>query len=109
MGGVLEWAADEGVAKRVVIVGQATQEGRDELSVLGDVQLFQTDPDWHDLLPFHEYFDGDTGRGIGASHQTGWTGLVADLVIRSGHRLPEDDAAVRGRASDSTNSHGQLA
>src|SRR5262249_54721163 len=39
VGGVLEWAADEGVAKRVVIVGQATQEGRDELSVLGDVQL----------------------------------------------------------------------
>ena len=43
---------------------------------------FQTDPAWHDLLPFHEYFHGDTGAGLGASHQTGWTGLVADLIIR---------------------------
>ena len=45
-------------------------------------ELFQTDPAWHDLIPFHEYFHGDTGAGIGASHQTGWTGLVADLIIR---------------------------
>ncbi len=37
---------------------------------------------WHDLIPFHEYFNGDTGAGLGASHQTGWTGLVADLIIR---------------------------
>jgi hypothetical protein len=40
------------------------------------------DPSWSDALLFHEYFDGDDGRGLGASHQTGWTGLVADLVIR---------------------------
>ena len=40
-------------------------------------RLFQTDPHWRDLVPFHEYFDGDTGRGVGASHQTGWTALVA--------------------------------
>jgi hypothetical protein len=40
------------------------------------------DPSWHDALLFHEYFDGDDGRGLGASHQTGWTGLVADLIIR---------------------------
>ncbi|MGP0050996.1 MAG: hypothetical protein ACLPZR_19435, partial [Solirubrobacteraceae bacterium] len=40
---------------------------------------FQTDPHWHDLLLFHEYFHGDNGAGIGASHQTGWTGLVALL------------------------------
>ena len=42
------------------------------------------DPAWHDLIPFHEYFHGDTGAGLGASHQTGWTGLVADLIIRRG-------------------------
>jgi hypothetical protein len=35
------------------------------------------------LLPFHEYFHGDTGRGVGAYHQTGWTALVADLVLRT--------------------------
>jgi hypothetical protein len=50
--------------------------------VFGGYELMQRDPAWHDLLPFHEYFHGDTGAGLGASHQTGWTGLVADLIIR---------------------------
>ena len=44
---------------------------------------FQTDPEWHDNILFNEYFHGDTGAGLGASHQTGWTGLVADLIMRS--------------------------
>ena len=44
--------------------------------------LPQTDPRWHDLVLFHEYFHGDTGAGLGASHQTGWTGLVIDLICR---------------------------
>jgi hypothetical protein len=43
---------------------------------------FQNDPNWKDLLLFHEYFHGDTGRGLGAAHQTGWTGLIANLVMR---------------------------
>lgn len=47
--------------------------------VYGDVPLFSGDH-WQTLLPFHEYFDGDTGRGLGASHQTGWTGLIASLL-----------------------------
>ena len=46
----------------------------------GSVTL-QTRRDWDNLLPFHEYFHGDTGRGVGACHQTGWTALVADLVL----------------------------
>ena len=50
--------------------------------VFGPYDKLQNDPAWHDLLLFHEYFHGDTGQGLGASHQTGWTGLVADLVIR---------------------------
>ena len=45
---------------------------------------FQDDPHWRDLLLFYEYFHGDTGAGIGASHQTGWTGLVAKLLQQSG-------------------------
>jgi hypothetical protein len=45
---------------------------------------FQTDPEWRNLLQFHEYFHGETGAGIGASHQTGWTGLVAHLICRGG-------------------------
>jgi hypothetical protein len=52
--------------------------------VFGDVARFQLDPHWRDYLPFHEYFHGDTGRGVGASHQTGWTGLVAKLLQQSG-------------------------
>ncbi|MGH2915119.1 MAG: MGH1-like glycoside hydrolase domain-containing protein [Solirubrobacteraceae bacterium] len=52
--------------------------------VFGDSRLAQGDPAWHDLIPFHEYFNGDTGAGLGASHQTGWTGLVANLIIERG-------------------------
>jgi hypothetical protein len=50
--------------------------------VFGDCRKLQTDPFFRDLIPFHEYFDGDSGRGLGASHQTGWTGLVASLIDR---------------------------
>jgi len=42
----------------------------------------QSDPHWQDLLQFYEYFHGDTGQGLGAAHQTGWTGLLANLVLR---------------------------
>jgi len=52
--------------------------------VFGGYELFQRDLAWHGLIPFHEYFHGDTGAGLGASHQTGWTGVVADLIIRRG-------------------------
>jgi len=48
--------------------------------VFGATEKFQRDPHWRDLVPFHEYFHGDTGAGVGASHQTGWTGLVAKLL-----------------------------
>jgi hypothetical protein len=49
-------------------------------AVFGDNEYFQSDPNWRDLVPFYEYFDGDTGRGLGASHQTGWTATVALLL-----------------------------
>jgi hypothetical protein len=52
--------------------------------VFGGYGLFQKDPAWNGLIPFHEYFHGETGAGLGASHQTGWTGLVADLIIGRG-------------------------
>ena len=52
--------------------------------VFGGTEKFQNDPNWRDLIPFHEYFHGDDGAGIGASHQTGWTGLVAKLLQQSG-------------------------
>ncbi len=51
---------------------------------------YQRDPYWRDLLQFHEYFHAETGRGLGAAHQTGWTGLVANLVMRRYRRdIPE--------------------
>ncbi|HVT11386.1 MAG TPA: hypothetical protein VHE55_03900 [Fimbriimonadaceae bacterium] len=52
--------------------------------VHGGEKRYQEDPNWKDLVLFYEYFHGDTGRGLGASHQTGWTGLVAKLLQQSG-------------------------
>ncbi|KAF3885078.1 MULTISPECIES: MGH1-like glycoside hydrolase domain-containing protein [Nostocales] len=52
--------------------------------VYGGTEKFQTDPYWRDLILFYEYFHGDNGAGIGASHQTGWTGLVAKLIQQFG-------------------------
>jgi hypothetical protein len=52
--------------------------------VFGEVERFQRDPQWNGYIPFYEYFHGDHGSGVGASHQTGWTGLVAKLLQQSG-------------------------
>jgi hypothetical protein len=52
----------------------------------GGNELLQRDPLWRDHILFHEYFHGDNGAGIGASHQTGWTGLVATLIQQQGER-----------------------
>jgi hypothetical protein len=52
--------------------------------VYGDVSVFQDDPHWRDLILFYEYFHGETGAGLGANHQTGWTALVAKLIEQSG-------------------------
>jgi hypothetical protein len=46
----------------------------------GGTEKFQHDPHWRNLILFHEYFHGDNGAGLGASHQTGWTGIVARLI-----------------------------
>jgi hypothetical protein len=53
-------------------------------AVYGNVELFQSDPFWRDLILFYEFFNGDNGAGLGASHQTGWTALVAKLIEQSG-------------------------
>ena len=55
--------------------------------VFGDEELFQTDPHWRDHALFYEYFNGDSGAGIGASHQTGWTALVAKLIQDCGGKV----------------------
>ena len=56
----------------------------------GGSEKFQSDPHWRDLLLFYEYFHGDNGAGLGASHQTGWTGMVASLIQLFGHLGKED-------------------
>jgi len=59
--------------------------GRDgRRPIYGSSERFQRDPNWRDLILFHEYFHGDEGAGVGANHQTGWTGLVAKLIEQSG-------------------------
>jgi hypothetical protein len=60
--------------------------------VYGEIQKFQSDPHWKDLLLFHEYFHGDSGQGLGASHQTGWTALVAKLIQQSGTRSSTEES-----------------
>ncbi len=64
--------------------------------VFGGARKFQEDPHWRDNLLFYEYFHGDNGAGIGASHQTGWSGLIAYL-IRARHDLKAEDWLERGR------------
>ena len=68
------------IAERLVDLFRRDARGR--IPALADIGPFQDDPAWHDLLLFHEYFHGDTGVGLGSMHQTGWTGLVANLVQR---------------------------
>ncbi|MFY9551953.1 MAG: glucosidase, partial [Thermoanaerobaculia bacterium] len=55
-----------------------------ERPVFQGIQIYRNDPHWKDLVLFHEYFHGDTGKGLGASHQTGWTGIVAKLFDELG-------------------------
>jgi hypothetical protein len=72
------WEVSLLLEQRLVDLFRRDGEGRRPF--LGDTELFQRDPHWRDLLLFHEYFHGDNGRGLGASHQTGWTAMVAKMV-----------------------------
>jgi len=56
------------------------RDGSGRRAVFGDAEKFQQDPHWRDLLLFYEYFHGDNGAGVGASHQTGWSGIVARMM-----------------------------
>ena len=56
------------------------RDARGRRAAFGDCEKFQTDPHFRDYLLFYEYFHGDSGRGLGASHRTGWTGLIANLL-----------------------------
>jgi len=77
----LERIADE-LSDRLINIFLRGPDGR--RPVLGGNEIFQTDPHWRDYIPFYEYFHGDNGSGMGASHQTGWTGLIAKLIQQQG-------------------------
>jgi hypothetical protein len=67
-----------GFANRLISLFTRNADGK--RPVYGDQPLWQDDPHWCNYLLFHEYFHGDNGRGLGASHQTGWTGLIANVI-----------------------------
>lgn len=77
------WDVAQELEKRLVSIFLKDAEGR--RAVFGGVEKFQKDKHWRDLLPFYEYFHGDLGCGLGASHQTGWTGLIGKMLQQIGH------------------------
>ncbi|HZT00151.1 MAG TPA: glucosidase [Terriglobales bacterium] len=76
------WEVAGELSRRLNRIFLRDEQGR--RPVFGNLEKFQTDPHWRDLVLFYEYFHGDSGTGVGASHQTGWTGLVTKLLQQSG-------------------------
>ncbi len=76
------WEVAQELSRRLSHIFLQDKNGK--RPVYGGSEKFQTDPHWRDYVLFYEYFHGDTGAGVGASHQTGWTGLVAKLLQQSG-------------------------
>ncbi len=72
------WQVSMEISKR--LIDTIARDGAGNRPVYGGIEKFQNDPYWKDLILFYEYFHGDNGAGIGANHQTGWTGLVAKLI-----------------------------
>jgi len=81
------------------LVGLYRDDGSGHRPAFGGMEKLQADPLWHDRLLFFEYFHGDSGAGLGASHQTGWTGLLADLVLCRDRRQVATPAVPRPRES----------
>jgi hypothetical protein len=67
------------IARRNLAIFRREKDGR--RPIYGGTEKFQHDPHWRDQILFYEYFHGDNGAGIGASHQTGWTGVVSLLLL----------------------------
>ncbi|MDP9147200.1 MAG: glucosidase, partial [Acidobacteriota bacterium] len=76
------WQVASEISRRLTHIFLRDANGR--RPVFGGTNIFQSDPHWRDLILFYEYFNGDNGAGLGAEHQTGWTGLVAKLIEQSG-------------------------
>jgi hypothetical protein len=92
------WEVTTNLTYRLIELFLQDDAGRRPVN--GNRAKFQADPHWRDLIPFHEYFNGDTGEGLGASHQTGWTGVVAKLI----HQYAE--YALQGKAPGASQDDG---
>ena len=84
------WQVTSDLSRRLITLFTRDASGRRPAH--GRYEKFQTDPHWKDLILFYEYFHGDTGAGLGASHQTGWTGLVAKLIHQHAEYTLQDKA-----------------
>lgn len=78
------WQTADELSQRLMRIFLRDEDAR--RPVYGEEATFQSDPYWRDCIPFHEYFHGDTGAGLGASHQTGWTALVTKLIQQQGEQ-----------------------
>ena len=76
------WQVSKEISRRLTRIFLRGKDGKRPFA--GGQELFNSDPNWRDLILFYEYFHGDNGAGLGANHQTGWTGLVAKLLEQSG-------------------------
>ncbi|HEY4442537.1 MAG TPA: hypothetical protein VGN14_18930, partial [Candidatus Elarobacter sp.] len=76
------WQISLELQRRMIALFKRNADGKRPFN--GEVALFQDDPHWRDQILFHEYFNGETGEGLGASHQTGWTALVAKMIQQLG-------------------------
>jgi hypothetical protein len=85
-----------GMADR--LIGIFKKDGDDRRAAFGDNEKLQTDPHFRDYILFYEYFHGDNGRGCGAGHQTGWTGLVAELILKTAQAKSKSAAALKDDA-----------
>lgn len=84
------------ISRRLIAIFELDEDRR---PVHGDRQVFQSDPHWHELILFNEYFHGDNGSGLGANHQTGWSALVASLIQESAAlAMHKDSAEVSARS-----------
>jgi hypothetical protein len=85
------------LSRRLVAIFLRDEQGRRPL--YGQCEPFQSDPHWRDLILFYEYFHGDDGSGLGAGHQTGWTGLIAVILALLEKLDPEAAIADAGKAA----------
>ncbi len=91
------WQVAQEISRRLAGTFLRDRDGR--RAVHGASDKFQHDPHWKDLVLFYEYFHADNGRGVGASHQTGWTGVVAKLLQQSGEREVKESSEIKVQVS----------